>query len=182
MTPMLMLSWTTLSAAAEPPPPASSVRLSAIAPYLSQPGLSAVGAVDLSTWAGRRRPATLSVGPRLAGFGRFGNHVSGLLGGEAGVRWTHPETGRYFSVDGGLAYVLAAQVSTVAVDLGSGDLDRTRQLRHHVLPTLGVHFGRDGGEGPRAFGGVAAGRLWSPQVDGTLWITAEAGVRLGGAR
>jgi len=169
------------SAAAAPPPEATWFRAGLTAPYGVQPGLSAVATHDITTWEGRRRDAAFSVGPRVAGFGRFENHLSGVVGAEASVRWTSPDTGRFVSLDGGLGYMLSAQVHTVSVDLGSGDLDRSRELQHHFLPTLGVHFGRTQ-DRVGWYGGVLAGRHISPQTPDSLWMSVEAGVRFGGAR
>jgi len=187
MTPMLALSSALGAAwAAETPPSENWLRVGVTAPYGVQPGLTLAASTDLATWQGRRRDAALSVGPRLAGFGRPHNHISGLLGAEASVRWTHSETGRFVSIDGGLGYLAAAQITEVQVDLGSGELERTRSLEHHFLPTLGVHFGRNAPHKVGWYAGLSAGRHLSPQTPDSLWFTAEAGVRFafpaGGAR
>ena len=164
-----------------PPAEATWLRVGAYLPYASQPGLSAVGTRDLHTWTGRNKGVALSVGPRVGVFGRSGNHVSGLAGAEASLRWTRADTGRFFSLDGGLAYVMRAQTTELAVDLGSGEVDRTRELQHHALPTLGLHVGRNKGT-VGWFAGSQFGRHLSPQSEDSLWFALEAGVRFGGAR
>jgi hypothetical protein len=111
--------------------PYNALTIGLVAPYGVQPGVE-VGAVVAVAEPGPR--LRLDVQPRVAVFARPDNHVSARVGAAFGVTVKHATpVAHTFGL--GLDYLLQAQVTSWAVDLGTGGRTATRELRHHVLPT-----------------------------------------------
>jgi hypothetical protein len=75
-------------------------------------------------------------------------------------------------------YVGASQVVAEAVDLSSGDISKTRQLRHTYLPTANLEAGHRFGSGPEWFVRLSYGRELNLGFADSAFFALETGVRL----
>jgi len=162
---------------------APTIQIGATVPYGVQPGLRVGVRQPIRSWDGRRSQASLIVGGDVASYVNPRDHVSGLLGATAGVRWQR-DSGFAMTVEGGLAAVTDRQIIGMSVDLATGELERDVEWRLWMLPTV---TGRLAWRTDRRLG-VYTGLTVGPEVgfgrDGALVYTLDAGIRftIGGAR
>lgn len=169
---MLALLVTAAAMAASP-----TLQVGLTAPYAVQPGMRIGLRQPIRTWDGRKSTAALIVGGDIASYVNFGNHMSGLGGGTAGVRWQR-DGGFGLAVEGGLAAVADYQTLGVAVDLGSGELTPDREWRVWLVPTVAGRLSWRGDERIGAYTGLSVGPEIGFGRDGALTFTVDAGLRV----
>lgn len=159
-------------------------------PYFVQPGVKLGARVPLRTWASRRtapsgaprKLRTLFIAPQLGFFARPAQHFDVIVNAALGYQALRPKHGLYVAPSIGVAYYVAAQQVALAVDLATGDQTPTRELRHHVLPTLSYAFGQRlrPRSGPPVgwFVELSYGHSFSPSVASALWLAFELGVSI----
>lgn len=171
-----------------PSPTGVELGLSYYGPYFVQPGVKLGARVPLQTWASRRtteggtprKLRTLFVTPQLGFFARPAQHFDLLLNLKFGYRALRPAHGLYVAPSLGFAYYAAFQQVALAVDLATGELTPTRELRHHLLPTLNYEFGQrltpDAGPPLGWFVELSYGHDFSPSIASALWMAFEIGL------
>jgi len=176
------------TASAEGDLDAVPVRLGFFAPYGIQPGgrlaifhefnLSPVDAtLDTDTLR-----TNLFIGPEIGVFTRPQSHTSVLVGVLLGYRFLTSPKDRFHELSLGIAYIGESQITSLDVELATGDTTKNRELRSHALPTVRYTFGRELTDRWGWTLDLAVGRMMSWQVPSALYLSAGAGLqfRFGG--
>lgn len=156
------------------------------APYLVQPGVRVGAPLVIRDWpsAGCEvqcrcgRTLSLFAGPQIAFFTRPGHHLDLMVEGEFGGRWLSHRRGLFASLSLSVGYLLSSQVIAESIDLATGERDKTREERHHLVPAINTTFGQERWSGLGWFVRFSAGEKRSHKVASSLWYSAEVGVRV----
>ena len=75
-------------------------------------------------------------------------------------------------------YLASAQVVSVAVDLGNGSLDKTREWCHAAVVTENYRFGRNAAPRVGWFTALDFGRRFSVDLEDSAFFSVEAGIEI----
>ncbi len=185
----ILVSCLAASPAAAPPPDADAVvplQVGLFVPYGTQPGARAALPLEFRartfTRVRRRRRVTrtgsLFAGPRLGAFVRPAQHWSLTAHGEFGYKLRGHRRGVYSAFGLGAGYLFEARIVRVRVDLGSGDTDATRELRHGLLPEASYTVGQDFKNRWGWYLRPSVGAKVLPGVGSSLFMALEVGFRV----